>query len=175
MQSLKYPIGQYQTQDPISPRDIARWIDEIEALPEQLRNEVSELTTEQLDTPYRENGWTLRQVIHHIADSHLNGYLRVKLTLTEDKPTIKSYDQDSWANLSDTMQPVASSLKMITGIHQRWTHVLKSLDKNQLNRELVHPDKGILVLKSLIGLYAWHGKHHLAHITTLKKRKNWTQ
>ncbi|WP_138431094.1 YfiT family bacillithiol transferase [Fodinibius saliphilus] len=173
MLNLKYPIGRYQIQDPVSPRDIASSIDEIEALPMQLQKQVSRLTNEQLKTPYRENGWTLRQVIHHLADSHLNGYCRVKLTLTEDCPTVKPYDQDLWADLVDSSASIEPSLKVISGIHQRWTNLLKSLDKNQLNRELVHPDQGILVLKSLIGLYAWHGKHHLAHITTLKKRKNW--
>lgn len=174
MENLRYPIGRYQAEQSVTPRDVAKWVDEIKALPEQLQTAVSSLWDEQLDTPYREDGWTIRQVIHHIADSHLNGYTRIKLALTEDRPTIKPYDQEAWAELSDSELPVEVSLNLIEGLHQRWSYLLKSLDDEQLNRELIHPESGTLVLKSMIGLYAWHGKHHLGHITNLKKRKNWT-
>jgi len=156
-----------------TPRDVVGWIDEIETFPDKLHLEVSHLSKPQLDTPYREEGWTIRQVIHHIADSHLNGISRIKFALTEDCPTIQPYNQDRWAELSDYSMDINSSLQLISGLHQRWTHLLRSLDKKQLIREFIHPESGIQVLKNLIGHYAWHGKHHLGHITTLKKRKNW--
>lgn len=174
MEELRYPIGRYEESPSVSPRDIARWIDEIEALPANVRSTVSGLTDDQLDTPYRDGGWTVRQLIHHIADSHLNAYTRFKLGLTEDTPTIKPYQQDDWAKLPDSEMPIAVSLDMLESIHKRWVKVLKSMDGEQLNREIYHPEYDkIIVLKSFIGNYAWHGKHHLAHITNLKKRKDW--
>lgn len=173
MSKSKYPIGPYQSKKDATPRDVASWIDEIENLPDQLEEATMSLSEEQLNTPYRENGWTLRQVVHHIADSHLNGYTRIKLALTEDRPTLKPYFQASWAELPDSSGPIESSLKLIEGLHRRWVSLLKTLDENQLNREIIHPKTGTLKVKSLIGLYAWHGKHHLAHITHFKKHKNW--
>lgn len=174
MEELKYPIGKEQIPKDPSDEEINNWIDQIETLPEILEEAVTGLSDKQLDTPYRKNGWTIRQVVHHIADSHINGYTRIKLALTEEKPTIKPYQQERWAVLSDSSLPIEASLKLIQGLHQRWSYLLKSLDKNQLNRELYHPESGAVILKHLIGHYAWHGNHHLAHITTLKKRKNWT-
>lgn len=174
MEELRYPIGRYEKKPSVSPRDVAKWIDEIEALPTDLRAAVSGLTDDQIDTPYRDGGWTVRQLIHHIADSHLNAYIRFKLGLTEDTPSIKPYQQDDWAKLPDSEMPIAVSLDMLESIHKRWVTVLKSMDGEQLNREIYHPEYDkIIVLKSFIGNYAWHGKHHLAHITNLKKRKDW--
>lgn len=174
MEELRYPIGRYEESPEVSPRDVAKWIDEIEALPTDLQTAVFDLTDDQLDTPYRDGGWTVRQLIHHIADSHLNAYTRFKLGLTEDTPTIKPYDQDDWAMLPDSKMTIGVSLKMLESIHKRWVAVLKSMDGDQLNREIYHPEHQTnIVLKSMIGNYAWHGKHHLAHITNLKKQKNW--
>ncbi|GAA5523295.1 putative metal-dependent hydrolase [Aliifodinibius salicampi] len=173
MDKSRYPIGSYQAKKTISTRDVAKWIDDIQELPVKLRSEVSYLTDEQLDTAYREDGWTVRQLVHHIADSHINSYTRFKLALTEDRPSIKPYLQDEWANLPDTSMPVAVSLQLIESLHKRWVVLLKSLDEDQLNRELIHPESGTLVLKSMIGQYAWHGKHHLAHIVNLKEKKDW--
>jgi uncharacterized damage-inducible protein DinB len=175
MEKIKYPIGRYRVDKTIAPRDVAKWIDEIEELPGKLRAEVSDLDEEQLDTPYREGGWTVRQLVHHLPDSHLNAYTRFKLALTEDKPTIKPYREDQWAELPDSSLPIEVSLKMLEAIHERWVYLLKSLNEEQLSRELIHPesDSGNVVLKSMIGNYAWHGKHHLAHIINLKEKKNW--
>ncbi len=173
MENIKYPIGRYQPPKQISLDNIYGWIGDIEIFPADLKKESLPLSDEQLDTPYREKGWTIRQLIHHIADSHTNAYIRVKLTLTEECPTIKDYQQDRWAELADSTLPLESSLKIIEAIHERWVYLLKKLDSDQLNRELIHPKSGKMILKSLIGLYAWHGKHHLAHITSLKKRNNW--
>ncbi len=173
MDKNRYPIGSYQAKKSISPRDVAKWIDDIKKLPAKLRSEVSDLTDEQLDTAYREGGWTVRQLVHHIADSHINSYTRFKLALTEDRPTIKPYLQDEWANLPDTSMSINVSLQLIEALHKRWSVLLKSLDEDQLNRELIHPESGTVVLKSMIGNYAWHGNHHLAHIVNLKKKKDW--
>lgn len=174
MSEIKYPIGPYQSKKDATPRDVALWIDEIEQLPGQLKKATTSLTKDQLDTRYRKDGWTLRQVVHHIADSHLNGYTRIKLALTEDRPTLKPYSQDAWAELPDSSTSIHSSLLLIEGLHERWVSLLKSLDEAQLNREIIHPKSGTMTVKSLIGLYAWHGKHHLAHITHFKEQKNWT-
>ncbi|PAU92709.1 metal-dependent hydrolase [Aliifodinibius salipaludis] len=174
MEELKYPIGREQINSSPSAKEIVQWIDDIRSLPEKLSAAVAHFSDKQLDTPYRKDGWTVRQVVHHIADSHINGYTRIKLTLTESKPTIKPYQQESWAALLDSSLPIESSLKLIDGLHKRWSYLLTSLNKKQLNRELNHPESGTIVVKHLIGHYAWHGNHHLAHITSLKKRKNWT-
>ncbi|MGD8747702.1 MAG: putative metal-dependent hydrolase [Balneolaceae bacterium] len=174
MDDIRYPLGKYQSKKDATPRDVAKWINEIEKLPAGLRESVSSLTEDQLDTPYRQGGWTVRQLIHHIADSHINSYVRFKWALTLNRPTIKAYEQDLWAQLPDSQLPVEVSLKVLDGLHERWAYLLKALNEQQLNRELVHPESGTLTVKSMIGLYAWHGKHHLAHITSLKKRKNWT-
>lgn len=173
MEKLKYPIGRYKAEKSATPRDVARWIDEIEQFPSKLRSGVHSLTDDQLETPYREGSWTIRQLIHHIADSHLNGYLRIKLVLTEDCPVIKPYEQDSWAELVDSSMETDASLDLLSGLHKRWAQLLKSLGEKQLVREFIHPESGRSVVKSLIGGYAWHGKHHLAHITNLKKQENW--
>lgn len=173
MEELRYPIGRHQPKQSPTSGEIADWITEIEELPVRLRSGISTLSNEQLDTPYREKGWTVRQLVHHIADSHLNGYIRVKLALTEERPVIKLYDQELWAKLGDCSLPPEPSLNLIEGLHRRWSDLLRSLDEHAMSREVRHPESGIISLKSLIGLYAWHGNHHLSHITNLKKRKNW--
>lgn len=173
MDKTRYPIGKFQSSQPVALRDVAKWIDEIKTLPGKLRSEVTNLSDDQLDTPYREGGWTVRQLIHHIGDSHLNAYIRFKLALTEERPTIKPYRQDEWAKLPDSSLSIDVSLNMLDAIHERWVAVLKSMDEQQLNLELNHPESGTVVLKSMIGSYAWHGKHHLAHIINLKKQKDW--
>lgn len=173
MEEIKYPIGRFKPPHTTTPAEVTTWIDEIEGLPKKLREEVISLSSRRLDTPYRKNGWTVRQVVHHIADSHLNSYTRFKLALTEERPTIKPYKEKQWAKLSDSQLPVEPSLTLIDGLHQRWSYLLRSLDKNQLSRELIHPEAGTIVLKNMIAHYAWHGNHHLGHITTLKKKRNW--
>jgi hypothetical protein len=144
------------------------------ALPSLLRNAVAGLDDAQLDTPYRANGWTVRQVVHHLPDSHVNAYVRFKLTLTEDEPTIKPYDQARWAELPDGRTgPIAVSLGLVEGLHERWARVLQSLGPAEFARKLNHPELGALDLDFLTGMYAWHGKHHVAHITGLRKRMEW--
>jgi uncharacterized damage-inducible protein DinB len=173
MKNKQYPIGQSTAKKGATPQDVTSWIDHISALPKQLQSAVSSLSDEQLGTPYRKDGWTIRQVVHHIADSHMNGYIRIKLALTEEGPTIKPYQQDPWSELSDVNLPIEPSLKIIDGLHIRWAELLKSLSEDQLNREVIHPEDGTLTVKTMIDHYHWHGKHHLAHIITLKEQKNW--
>lgn len=171
----QYPIGRFEKPNSISERDISGWADVIASFPSDLSNEVLSLTDEQLDTPYREGGWTVRQVVHHCADSHMNAIIRIKLALTEPKPTIKPYDEASWAELADgKLFPIASSLDILKGLHTRWCVLLKQLKKDELERTFIHPehDKAMPV-KEVIGMYAWHCRHHLAHITTLKKNRGW--
>jgi hypothetical protein len=174
LDKLKYPIGHYKSPEKADPGTVKKWIKEIERLPVQLNAVVKGLSKQQLDTPYREGGWTVRQVIHHLGDSHLNSYVRLKLTLTEDHPTIKPYDQKLWSELPDySLFPVKDSLKFIELLHKRWVILLRSLNEDQLDRTMFHPESGIIVLKKNIGLYAWHGRHHLAQIKALKRRENW--
>ena len=175
LQQLRYPIGKFQVLKNISPDNIKKWIDEIEALPPQIRQAIADWSDEQLDTPYRPQGWTVRQVIHHIADSHINSYVRFKWTLTEDKPTIKAYNEKLWAELPEAKTgPVDLSLYILDALHRRWVVMLRQLSASDLKRIFVHPESSATIsLEVLISLYAWHGKHHLTHITSLKKRKGW--
>ena len=171
IEKLRYPIGRYIYPDDVSDQVISGWIDEIEDLPVQLNSVVNGLNENQLNTPYRPGGWTARQVIHHIGDSHMNSLIRFKWALTEDKPTIKPYEEQLWAKLADySMFPVKDSLDMIRLIHKRLTILLRSLDQEQLNRGFIHPDMGVVQVKWNIGLYAWHGKHHVAHIRLVTGR-----
>lgn len=175
LEKLKYPTGKYISPEKIKKSEVKRWIREIDKLPKRLKDAVKNLTEEQLDTPYRDGGWTVRQVIHHLADSHLNSQARFRLALTEDNPTIKPYLESKWAELSDAKTaPVKYSLDLLRNLHKRWVMLLKTLDKDQLKRTFFHPEHQKNVsLEATIGLYAWHCNHHLAHITELKKRKNW--
>jgi DinB superfamily len=171
---LQYPIGPFAWPADVSADQRRRYIDEIEQAPAHLRTAVTGLTGEQLDTPYRPGGWTVRQVVHHVPDSHLNSYLRFKLALTEDEPTIKPYDQSRWAELADVrMAPVETSLVLLESLHHRWVSLLRSLSEADFARTFRHPEIGIVRLDRNLALYAWHGRHHVAHITSLGERMGW--
>jgi hypothetical protein len=170
---MKYPIGKFQFNGEITNTVTRDWINEIEDLPELLRDAVKVLDNEQLDTPYRSGGWTVRQVIHHLADSHMNAYVRFKLALTEEKPVIKPYDEAKWAELSDYKLPIDISLSLLETLHKRWTNLLRSLSPADMKKTFIHPDSGDVSVGQNIGIYAWHGRHHLAHITSLCNRKGW--
>lgn len=169
----KYPIGTFQLKGEITDSVINDWIKEIEELPKHLQEAVKGLNHEQLDTAYRTGGWTVRQVLHHLTDSHMNSYIRIKLALTEEKPVIKPYDEAKWAELSDYQLPIEASLVFLELLHNRWTNLLHSLTSADLKKTFVHPESGEITIGENIGLYAWHGKHHLAHITSLRERKGW--
>ena len=149
-------------------------IEEISVVPMRMREAISGLTPAQLDTPYREGGWTLRQVVHHVPDSHLNAYIRFKLGLTEDMPTIKPYDEARWAELADTHEtPVKTSLAMLEALHDRWVRLLKSMKAADFQRRITHPENGVMTLDAMLGDYEWHGRHHVAHITSARERNGW--
>ena len=170
-EKLKYPIGKYQAPEEISEAQLNGWINDLDILPWKLRQVVEGLADEQLNTPYRPDGWTIRQVVHHIADSHMNAYIRFKLTLTENTPTIKPYDQDGWAQLPDKAAPVEISLNLIESLHQKWVYLLRSLSDDDLSRSFLHPEGNREIdLCWSLGLYAWHGKHHLAHIKNIVEK-----
>ncbi len=172
-EDLRYPVGKFDSDLEVTPETRQKFIRMISELPEKLKEAVENLSDEQLDTPYRPEGWTVRQVVHHIADSHLNCLCRFKLALTEDFPTIRAYYEDRWAELSDSKLPVEPSLKIIEGVHSRWTELLNSMTDEDFQRKLNHPETGEWDLDKLLGLYDWHSRHHLAHITTLAERENW--
>ncbi|AVK86511.1 putative metal-dependent hydrolase [Lysinibacillus sp. B2A1] len=164
MTDLRYPIGQFHFPEAVTAQQVKDWIEDIRLLPRQLAEELSGASEQALAKTYRENGWTVTQLVHHIADSHMNSYIRFKLALTENVPTIKPYNEAEWAQLPDSELPVATSYKLIESLHERWVYLLSSLTKEQLQRAFNHPDSGLLTLEKAIALYAWHGKHHLAHI-----------
>lgn len=164
-ESLRFPIGRFAPQDSYTFEELQRHIDRIEALPPRLKKAVGALTPEQLDTPYREGGWTLRQVIHHLADSHTNAYVRLKWSLTESTPTIKAYDEKAWAETAEIKEDPEISLRMIEGLHARWVKLLKALRPEDFEKGYIHPDNGKFVsLSRQVALYSWHGEHHLAHL-----------
>lgn len=170
----RYPIGKFQPQENYTSADIAAFIARIEALPAKLEAAVRGLNDQQLDTPYREGGWTVRQVVHHVPESHLNSYIRIKWTLTEETPLIKAYDEKRWAETEDVKLPIDMSVNLLKALHVRWTAVMRTLTAEQLKREFTHPEsKKNVPLDRLIHLYAWHGDHHLAHITSLKEKMGW--
>ena len=172
--SASYPIGRFAYRAKLSPEERAARIEEMRALPALVRSAASGLSRERLDTPYRDGGWTIRQVVHHLADSHMNSFMRFKLALTEDNPRIKPYAQDAWAALPDARAAdVEFSLGLIEGLHARWVLLLESLTPADYERTFDHPERGKLTLEYTLELYAWHGKHHLAHITSLRKRLGW--
>jgi hypothetical protein len=171
---MRYPIGEFSFDGPLTEAARRAHIDDIEATPARIRAAVADLSPEQLDTPYRDGGWTARQVVHHLADSHINSYVRFRLALTEDAPTIKPYFEDRWAELIDSRTaPVEISLALLESLHQRWTLLLRSLTPGQCARTFNHPERGMVTLDLNISLYAWHGRHHVAHITSLRERKGW--
>jgi hypothetical protein len=172
MSDLSYPVGKLVFDSDVTPGKRTAWIRQIAETPAALRNAVKGLTEAQLDLPYRPGGWSVRQVVHHVPDSHLNAYIRFKWTLTEQNPTIKPYDQDRWATLADTrLTPVAVSLDLLEAVHARWVTLLESLKADDWERPLVHPENGPMTLDRLLQMYAWHGRHHVAHVTELRKRE----
>ena len=174
MTDPRYPIGKFHFEGPYSEDQRKALIGDIERAPAALRAAVSGLSPQQLDTPYRDGGWTVRQVIHHLPDSHMNAYVRWKLALTEDGPTIKPYAEDRWAQLADTQStPVEVSLTLLDALHTRWVQLLRSLTPEDWNRQFRHPELGPVSLEKNLGIYAWHGKHHVAHVTELRKRMGW--
>ena len=175
MTDLRYPVGRFAIEGEITEDRRQQWIEEIRRTPANLRQAVAGLTAAQLDTPYRPDGWTVRQVAHHIPDSHLNGYTRFKLALTEERPTIKPYDEAAWAKLPDVSAvPVETSLTLLEAVHERWDAILRGITGEQWQRGYVHPEHGrFLPLQEVLALYAWHGRHHVAQITTLREREGW--
>jgi len=174
MADLRYPIGPFSPDATSTPESRTRHIDEIAGLPPKFRQAIGGLSKEQVDTPYREGGWTIRQVIHHVPDSHLNAYIRFKLALTENVPTIKPYNEDAWAKLKDSeLTPLEVSLSLLESIHTRWVTLLRSLQATDFERKLNHPESGVQTLNRMLAMYAWHGRHHLAHITGLRERMKW--
>jgi uncharacterized damage-inducible protein DinB len=170
----RYPIGKYEPV-PFSQEQKQKWLLDIKFLPEDLERSILNLDEAQLDTPYRADGWTVKQLVHHVADSHMNAYIRFKLGLTEDTPTIKPYQEKEWANMPDVYSvPINISLTLLHALHQRWHAAIKDLSDEEWQKEVVHPEQGRkMSLWLLLGLYAWHGKHHVAHITTLRANMNW--
>jgi len=162
--ALRYPAGRFEAPAAGDHSALATAIDELEAMPAQLRATVESLSEEQLDTPYRPGGWTLRQVVHHLADSHLNAYVRTKLAVTEDHPTIRPYDQDAWGDLPDAKGPVAPSLDLIEAVHTRWVALFRALDPDDFLRPFDHPEAGSSDIATLVSTYAWDGRHHMGHI-----------
>lgn len=175
LEELKYPIGKFKMPADFTSESINSFISDIENFPLLLRKEVEALNDDQLDTPYRPEGWTIRQVVNHCADSHMNSLTRFKLALTEENPTIKPYFEERWAELADSKSmPVAAALNMIEGLHIRWVVLLKSMNAADFSKTFFHPEsKRMWQLNQTLALYAWHCKHHLAHITTLKNSRNW--
>jgi uncharacterized damage-inducible protein DinB len=173
-QDLKYQIGKYELQENLTEVQRNELIGQIAGLPAKVRAAVAGLSEKQLDTPYREGGWTVRQLVHHIADSHMNALVRFKLAMTEDEPTIKTYQQEKWAETADSLQsPAEASLGLLEGVHARWTTLLRSLRPADFARKFKHPERGVMTLEGLLTIYAWHGRHHTAHVTALRERMNW--
>lgn len=170
----RYPIGKYQPQ-PYSEQQKKEWLADIQFLPDEVERAILNLDAAQLHTAYRDGGWTVQQLVHHIADSHMNAYMRFRLGLTEDNPTIKPYDENEWAKLADVdVVPINVSITILHGLHQRMLATIKDLTAEQWERKITHPEHGReMTLWFLLGLYAWHGRHHTAHITTLRANKGW--
>ena len=170
---LRFPVGEFKPEASYTEAERQGFIASIEEAPKRLRAAVEGLSDEQLDTPYRPGGWTVRQVVHHVPDSHMNGMIRMKLALTEDEPLIKTYMEDRWAQLADYKGEREVSLALLDAVHARWTAVWRTLDEEQFSRKFRHPDWGTLTLTQHLALYAWHGRHHIAHITALREREGW--
>ena len=170
---LRHPLGQYDAPESITLEQVAQWSAQIAALPSQMRAAVAGLEDAQLDTPYREGGWTVRQTVHHVFDSHANGFIRLKLALTENRPTIKPYNQEAFALLPDSSLPVQISLSLLEGLHARWVAVLGGLTASDLQRGYLHPEMGFVSVGFFVGMYDHHGRQHVAHIAGLRARMNW--
>ena len=170
----RYPIGKYKAKEDPSSAELSDFIDRIEATPSKIEQAIRGLTPSQLDSPYRDGGWTVRQVVHHVADSHMNAYIRVKWTLTENAPVIKAYEEKPWAETVETRSDPSLSISLLKALHVKWVTLLRGLSPEELKRAFVHPQTGKSVrLESMIGMYAWHGDHHLAHILSLKEKMKW--
>jgi len=170
---LRYPIGKFQPAENVTDIQRGALIAAIAETPERLKAAIARLNEAQLDTPYRPGGWAVRQVVHHLPDSHMNAFVRFKLALTEDSPTIKVYDEARWAELADAKAPVEPSLLLLENLHKRWISLLNSLTVTDWQRKFHHPERGTVTLENNLQLYAWHGRHHIAHITALRERNNW--
>ena len=174
MDDLRYPTGNFTIDPAPTPATRRACIAAIASAPAELRAAVDGLTKAQLDTPYRPGGWTVRQVVHHVPDSHMNAYIRFKLALTEDAPTIKPYNEDAWAQLADTVAtPIETSLALLEALHRRWVILLEGMQEPDFGRPLTHPERGLVDTDWLLQLYAWHGRHHAAHVTALREREGW--
>lgn len=172
---LRYPVGPFQAPDTVTPKDRARFIETIAELPARMRAAVEDLDEDQLETPYRPGGWTVRQVVHHVPDSHLNAYVRMRLALTEETPTIRPYMEARWAELADARSgPIGISLDLLEALHARWTILIRAMTPGDFSRRFHHPEyEQPMSLDTLLALYDWHSRHHLAHITRLRERKGW--
>jgi uncharacterized damage-inducible protein DinB len=175
MEDLRFPVGRFQRPDSLTAEQRRAAIDVVTAAPSSLRAAVRGLDDSKLDTPYRPDGWTVRQVIHHVPDSHANALFRFKLALTEDTPTVKPYDEAAWAKLEDARTtPIETSLSLVDGIHDRWVRILEAMSPPDYARQLNHPENGLLTLDQMLALYAWHSRHHVGHITSLRARNGWS-
>jgi hypothetical protein len=171
---LRYPVGKFDFPESVSAQELAGFIDQIAEAPARMRAALAGLSESQLDTPYRPGGWTVRQVAHHVPDSHMNSYVRFRLALTEDEPVIKPYEESRWAELSDARgMPVEPSLDLLESLHARWVPLLRSLSAPEWKRSFRHPELGPVRLEQNAALYAWHGRHHVGHITALRQRMGW--
>ncbi len=170
---LRYPLGKFNYEGPYGEAQRHRLMEDIAAAPQRLRAAVHNLRESQIETPYRPGGWTVRQVVHHVADSHMNAYIRFKLALTEPNPLIKTYDEKQWAGMADKSVPIEVSLVLLEALHNRWVAVLHAMKPEEFAYKLRHPELGEVTLDRYLGLYAWHSKHHVAHIISLRKRMGW--
>jgi uncharacterized damage-inducible protein DinB len=174
-EDLRYPVGKFnRPSSSLNAEERRELVQQIAATPSRMREAVAGLSESQLDTPYRDGGWSVRQVVHHVPDSHMNAYTRVKLALTEEQPTIKPYDEAAWAKLNDVRDtPIETSLVLLETLHQRWDTILRAMTDADFARTLMHPEHGVMTLDALIAMYAWHGRHHVGHITSLRARSGW--
>ncbi|HVS31425.1 MAG TPA: putative metal-dependent hydrolase [Thermoanaerobaculia bacterium] len=174
MSDLRYPVGRFEPRHTLTSEQRRSLIGEIAAAPQRMREAVRGLGDSELDTPYRDGGWKVRQVVHHLPDSHMNAYVRLKFTLTEQEPVIKPYDQETWAMLPDSqLTPIATSLTLLDSLHERWTTLMTSMAPADFQRKFTHPEHGLMTLDWLVAMYAWHGRHHVGHIASLRERKGW--
>jgi uncharacterized damage-inducible protein DinB len=174
MADPRYPIGKFSFDGSLTEQQKSRFLDDVEQTPARLRAAVQGLSERQLDTPYRDGGWTVRQVVHHVPDSHMNSYVRFKLALTEDEPTIRPYMENLWAELPEAKTaPVELSLALLESLHKRWNLTLRGIRPDQWNRTFRHPEMGTMNLEKALALYAWHGHHHVAHVTALREKMGW--
>src|SRR5438045_5294460 len=171
-EDIRYPIGKFD-RSTIGPANRAEFIQIISDLPNNIGAAVNDLNDQQLDTPYRPGGWTVRQTVHHVADSHMNAFVRFRLGLTEQNPTIKPYDEKAWSELPDMRLPIDVSLRLIEALHERWVHLLRSVPASAFQRQIFHPEHGPMTLDAMVSLYSWHGRHHTAHIAGLRHRQGW--